>query len=46
MQQYNLDKIKCEITYKEKFVDNKDLTEIEKKLGVEWKNKCINRYGW
>ena len=30
---------------KEKTVDNKDLSEIEKKLGVEWKNKCINKYG-
>jgi SNF2 family DNA or RNA helicase len=26
-------------------IDNKDLTEIEKKLGADWKNNCINKYG-
>ena len=26
-------------------VANKDLTDIEKKLGVDWKNKCINKHG-
>jgi SNF2 family DNA or RNA helicase len=30
---------------KEKTVVDKVLTEIEKKLGVEWKNMCINKYG-
>jgi len=25
--------------------DNKDLTEIEQKLGADWKNICINKYG-
>jgi SNF2 family DNA or RNA helicase len=26
-------------------IDNKDLTELEKKLGADWKNNCINKYG-
>ena len=26
-------------------VNNKNLSEIEKKLGVDWKNNCVNKYG-
>ena len=26
-------------------INNNQLTDIEKKLGVDWKNKCINKYG-
>jgi SNF2 family DNA or RNA helicase len=26
-------------------VTNKNLSDIEKKLGADWKNKCVNKYG-